>query len=286
MKNDLDAAYRWCRTLTYRHYENFPVVSVLVERRLRPYFWALYAYARTVDDLGDEYPGDRLEALDAFEVDLRAAFAGRATRPLFVALADTVYRCRLPLDPFLALIEANRRDQRGQGFSTFDDLLDYCRYSANPVGRLVLALYDIRGEPEVGWSDATCTALQIANFLQDVGEDAARGRCYLPAADLAAHGVQPESVLRREMSGGLAATIRELAERAQALFVRGSALEGRVGRRLAWQLRLYRVGGEAILQSVLRPDYNPFVGAPRLSRAAKAGLALRVLVGGGAVRLW
>jgi squalene synthase HpnC len=286
MSAQLDDAYRWCRALTYRHYENFPVVSALVERRLRPHFWALYAYARTVDDLGDEYPGDRLAALDAFEADLRRAWAGRPEGPLFIAVADTMRRCRLPLDPFLALIEANRRDQRSPGFATFADLLDYCRYSANPVGRLVLALYDIRGEPEVGWSDATCTALQIVNFLQDIGEDAERGRCYLPAAELAACGVRPDSVLRREMSLGLAAVVRELAERAHDLFIQGSALEGRVPRRLGWQLRLYRVGGEAILRTVRRSQYNPFVEAPRLSRAAKAGLALRVLVGGGAARPW
>lgn len=276
----LAADYAWCRALTLRHYENFAVASRFVPPALRPHFWAVYAYARTVDDLGDEYAGDRMAALEAFRRQLDRALAGHPDGPLFRALAHTVACRGLPPDPLYDLIEANRRDQLGRRLRTFADVLEYCRYSANPVGRLVLGVFGLLDPERAELSDATCTALQIANFLQDIGEDAERGRCYLPVEDLEAAGLAVDDILARRATPALGSVIRLEADRAAALLARGARLEERVPWRLRLQLRLYRLGGEAVLRAVRRPDYDPFRDRPRLSGVAKAGIALRALGAG------
>ncbi|MCL8207551.1 MAG: squalene synthase HpnC [Actinomycetia bacterium] len=270
--------YAWCRALTFRHYENFAVVSRFVPGTLRPHFWAVYAFARTVDDLGDAYPGDRLAALADFRRQLDRALAGDPDGPLFRALAHTVACRALPSEPFYDLIEANRRDQLGQPFRSFADVLEYCRYSANPVGRLVLGIFGLLDPERARLSDATCSALQIANFLQDIGDDADRGRCYLPVEDLQHVGLAVDDILARRPTPALRAVIRLQADRAAALFAQGARLEQQVPWRLRLQLRLYRLGGEAILGAVRRPDYDPFRRRPRLSPVAKAGIALKAVV--------
>ena len=277
MTSALWADYRWCRDVMQRHYENFAVASRIVPAALRPHFWAVYAYARTVDDLGDEYAGDRLEALAEFRRRLDRALAGQPDSPLLRALAHTVTACGLPTQPFYDLIEANRRDQLVTHYASFADILEYCRYSANPVGRLVLGIFGLLDPERARLSDATCTALQIANFLQDIGEDAARGRCYLPADDLKAVGLTVDDVLARRFTPALGRVIRRQADRAAALFAEGARLEAQVPWRVRLQLRLYRLGGEAILRAVTRPDYDPFRDRPRLSGPEKAQIALRAL---------
>ncbi|MBX5436626.1 MAG: squalene synthase HpnC [Alicyclobacillaceae bacterium] len=277
----LAEAYRRCAQVA-GHYENFSVVSRFVPRDLRPHFCALYAYCRGVDDVGDEWDGDRLQALDEWERQLRLCYTGEPEELVFLALQDTIRRFDLPIEPFLRLIEANRRDQRVNRYATWEDLRDYCRCSADPVGRLVLALFGYQDEERQRLSDDICTALQLANFLQDVGRDLEMGRVYLPESDLARFGTSIEELQHDHRRGRMNPRLRRCiefeCERAEALFRSGSRLEGMVPLRLSLQLRLYRLGGEAVLRALRRQQFDPFVRRPTVGPAAKAWLACRALL--------
>lgn len=267
-----------CRR-SLRHYENFSVVSWMVPRELRPHFWALYAFCRGVDDLGDEHPGDRLEALDAFERELRAAVRGEAREPVFRALGITIRRFELPLEEFLKLIEANRLDQRNAAYRTYADLREYCRHSADPVGRLVLALFGIRDADSWERSDDICTGLQLANFWQDVERDLAIGRVYVPEEDMERFGLGREDFVARRRSPRLRQLMEFECGRAQGLFDRGRELERMVRGRLGLQLKLYRLGGQAVLDAIRRQGYDPFAGRPTVSPIRKARIAVSALLG-------
>ena len=261
-----------------RHYENFTVASRVLPAAMRPHLFALYAYCRGVDDLGDEHGGDRLAALAAWEEELDRCFGGGEPRaPAFRALRATIRRFALPRQPFADLIEANRLDQRKRAYATFADLRGYCRLSADPVGQLVLALFGIRDAARTGLSDATCTALQLANFWQDVGRDLDAGRLYLPLEDLERFGCQRADVERRRAAPPLRRLMAFEVERTRALFASGAALETRVPPRLGLQLRLYRLGGTAVLDALERQGYDPFVRRPRVGAAGKLRVALRAL---------
>jgi squalene synthase HpnC len=278
---ELTEDYRRCLALAARHYENFTVISRFLPSQLRPHLAAIYAYCRGVDDLGDEVAGDRGAALDAWEEELERALSGTPSRAEFRALQHTISRFDLPEKPLRDLLAANRQDQVVKEYATFEDLLDYCALSANPVGRLVLALFGFRDEERYALSDATCTALQLTNFWQDVPRDLDQGRLYIPLADLAAEGLDRAAVERRTCGDErLRRVLAVEIARTEALFARGAALEGRVPRRLALQLRLYRLGGEAILQRLKAQGGDPFVGRPTLGRGAKLALALRGLLTG------
>jgi squalene synthase HpnC len=275
-------AYRACRTLVQSHYENFMVASVFTPRRLRRYMWALYAYARTVDDIGDEASGDRRRLLDEAERAVRDCAQGRRTSPLFIALGDTIDRCRLPLEPFLALIDANRRDQDPTPFQTFAELASYCQGSAQTVGRLVLRIFGY-DDPELDTlSDHTTTALQLVNFYQDLRVDAHRGRLYLPLDEMERFGVRREDLVAESMTRPLAALLRYSYDRAWGLFEAGRPLERRVSRALARQLALYRGGGMAVLSGLEAHLARGRLDRPALSTSRKIRLLLRVLVGGAA----
>ncbi|WP_067847062.1 squalene synthase HpnC [Alicyclobacillus mali (ex Roth et al. 2021)] len=277
---ELRGDFEVCRRLTRSHYENFSVVSLFVPRHLRPHFYSVYAFCRGVDDLGDEYAGDRMAALDAYEEELRRAFAGEATTPAFRALQFTIDTCNLPMEPFLRLIEANRRDQRKHTYETWEDLRDYCRYSADPVGRLVLGIFGCLDDERARLSDATCTALQVANHMQDIDRDLALDRIYVPRADLEQFGATLDDIRARRATDGVRRCIALEVDRAQALFDEGRRLESLVPPRLARQLKLYRLGGEAILAAIRRQDHNPFAGRPVVSGRQKLRIALSVLAGG------
>jgi len=267
-------AYEWCRCYARQRDENFPVVSWFLPRELRPHFFALYAFCRWTDDLGDEAEGDRLTLLDAWERDLRECFDGRRMRPLFVALGRTIDTHDIPAEPFLRLIEANRMDQRVARFETYDDLLHYCEHSANPVGRMVLYVLGYRDERRQLLSDATCTGLQLANFWQDVSRDLAKGRIYIPREDLRRFGYS-EDALR---AAAVNSTFRQLmafeVQRARELFARGRALEGLVDRRSRVDVRLFRLGGEAVLDAVERAGNDVLTARPRVAKGRKAWMAL------------
>jgi len=252
--------------------ENFPVASLLFPRAYRPHLRAIYGFARLVDILGDEYEGDRLEALEELEAEVARCYEGDPTWEVMRELQPTIRTCSLPREPFLRLIEANRIDQRTSDYATWADLKHYCVHSADPVGRLVLGVLG-RAEPDlVALSDDVCTGLQLVNFLQDVPRDLALGRVYLPADDRARFGV---TELERP-SPELRALLEFEADRARGLLASGDELGrrlggGRVGRAVA----LFARGGLAALEALERADWDIFNGRPRPSRTRLALAAIR-----------
>lgn len=204
--------------------ENFPVATRLVPARYRQQLLDIYGFCRLVDDLGDEYGGDRLAALDWAACEVDAAFEGHASHPLFVRLQATIASCSLDRQPFLDLIEANRVDQRKATYATYDELLAYCELSANPVGRMVLGIFFATTPETTKYSDEVCTALQIIEHLQDVREDLAAGRIYLPEEDLARFGVSRDALARASADDALRRLIAFEAGRAAELLEKGSGL--------------------------------------------------------------
>jgi squalene synthase HpnC len=295
MPPPIKEAFRACQRLTRTHYENFSVLSVFVPRALRGPLAALYAYCRIVDDFGDERlpPGgvaararaprrdtlheDRLAALDRCESELDAAFRGRARHPVFVALQETIARFNLPRQPLARLIEANRMDQRSARYATFDDVLHYCAHSANPVGRLVLALHGHHDKNRCALSDATCTALQLTNFWQDLKRDVAIDRIYLPQDEMAAYDVAEEELAADVASEPLRALIAFQVARTRTFFAQGLPLIDRVPGRLRGSLALFSRGGLAILAKIEEQGFDTLSRRPTLSKRDKAGLAISTL---------
>lgn len=267
-----------CLRLARTHYENFAVLSWLTPRRMRVHVAALYAYCRTVDDLGDEAAGDRAELLDRFEAELGAAYRGAARHPVLVALERTIETFALPEEPFRKLIEANRIDQTKRRYATFAELLDYCDHSANPVGRLFLHLFGYRDEERLALSDATCTALQLTNFWQDVRRDHSAGRIYLPEDDRAAWGVSEADLLAATATDELRGLIESLVERTRDYFRKGLPLLDRVRGRLWVDLALFSRGGLAILEKLEEQRWDPLKRRPVLSGGEKLGLFAKTLV--------
>jgi len=284
----LDEARAYCRRLAESHYENFHVASWFLPKALRPHFHSIYAYCRISDDLGDEVP-DRAAALallDEWGRELDACYEGRARHPVFVALAETIRECRIPKKPFADLLVAFRQDQRVTRFANMDEVLHYCEYSANPVGRLVLyACGEVTPEtqPELRqekfrFSDATCTALQLANFWQDVRSDyQVRGRVYLPQDDMARYGVTDETIARGAATKEFRALLQYEVGYARGLFEEGLPLIGLVNRELALDLDLFSRGGMEILNAIERRDYDVLSARPSIGKATKLQLAFRAL---------
>ena len=247
--------------------ENFPVASVLFPRRLRPHLRAVYGFARLVDILGDEVEGDRLAALVELELELDACYSGKPTWPVMQVLAPTIHEFSLPREPFLRLIEANRMDQRVAEYGTWDDLKEYCRHSADPVGRLVLGLLHLDGEHDlVAASDDVCTGLQLVNFLQDVPRDLELGRVYLPLEDRLRFEV---TVLDRP-SPELLELLRFEAARAGDLLAAGRVLQERIGGRMGRAVGLFARGGLAALDALESAHWDVFTQRPRPSRTRLA----------------
>ena len=247
--------------------ENFPVASLLFPRRLRPHLRAVYGFARLVDILGDEIEGDRLAALDELEGEVDACYGGEPAWPVMRVLQPTIREFSLPREPFLRLIEANRMDQRIAEYPTWEDLREYCRHSADPVGRLVLGLLRLDGEAElVAASDDVCTGLQLVNFLQDVPRDLALGRIYLPRDDRERFGV---TELGRP-SAALTELLQFEAERTRGLLARGQVLHSRIGGRVGRAVGLFARGGLAALDALEAARWDIFTQRPRPSRARLA----------------
>ena len=254
--------------------ENFPVASFLAPREARPHLRALYGFARLVDTIGDEAAGDRDALLDLLERELD----GPPTVPIMDRLHETISACSLPREPFARLIEANRRDQRTTRYETWDDVREYCTYSADPVGRIVLGIYGRPDEPElVARSDDVCTGLQLVNFLQDPPRDLALGRVYLPQEDLRSHGVV-DAELAGPWSERVAALLAFEADRARPLLERGIGLAAALGGRAGRSVALFARGGLAALDALERARWDVFTGRPAPSRITFARLALRELV--------
>jgi squalene synthase HpnC len=269
-------AFAFCEERVREHYENFPV-GMMVPRARRPYVHALYAFARAADDFADEpmYEGMRAEKLDQWEARLHAAYDGRADDPIFIALAETVRALDIPEPLLLELLSAFRQDTVQTRYETWDDLLDYCRRSANPVGRLVLLVFDYR-DPDLSLlSDRICTALQLANHWQDLAVDLARGRIYAPRELRERHGVKEWDLNAARVGPEFRALMQDLIERTRDLFLAGRPLCDRVGRDLRFEMRLTWLGGWTILDAVERAGYDVFRRRPRHGLGAKARLAWR-----------
>jgi squalene synthase HpnC len=280
----VDAAFAECERIARSHYENFTLGSRLLPRPLRRHIAAIYAYARTADDFADEEPNREraLAALDDWERELAACYAGAPRHPIFVALAETVREFEVPIAPLQRLLVAFRMDVRFAGFSTFDELRHYCAHSADPVGHLVLYLFGYRDAERQARADDICTALQLTNFWQDVARDLAKGRVYLPTDDLRRFGVGRDDLAAGRATPAFRALMRYECERTRALFDRGLALADMVDRAAGREIRLFAGGGMAILDRLVAVDYDVFSARPTLSRWAKAGLVARTVLGVGA----
>ena len=277
----LDEARAYCRRLAETHYENFHVASWFLPKALRPHFHAIYAYCRISDDLGDEV-GDTAAALallDLWGRELDECYEGRARHPVFVALAETIRACSIPKEPFADLLVAFRQDQTVTRFPTMEDVLAYCRYSANPVGRLVLYACGEVSEENFRLSDATCSALQLANFWQDVRVDYGKDRIYLPQADMERFGVTEATIAAGVATPEFRALLKYEVDYARSLFEQGLPLIDRVNRDLALDLDLFSRGGLEILRAIERRDYDVLSARPAIAKTTKVQLALRALTG-------
>jgi len=288
--------------------ENFPVAGRALSRAHRHGLLAVYGFARLADEIGDELEGDRLAALDWLEGELDRAYAGEARHPLLRRLQETLAEHALPREPFARLIEANRVDQRVSRYETWEQLQAYCELSANPVGELVLGVFDLATAERIALSDRVCTALQLIEHLQDVGEDLARGRIYLPERDLARFGSSHEQLTRMGVEGGLGsgslvpgarggrsgedgpgASVRDVVVfetgRARKLLAVGPALVASVPGRAKLAVAAFVAGGEAAVEQIERARYEVLGGVPQ-ARAWRRGWALgRVLVRSGGRRV-
>jgi squalene synthase HpnC len=277
-------AREYCRRLARSHYENFSVASWFLPERLRQHFFNVYAYCRISDDLGDEVgdPASSLQLLDQWETELNACYdghSGNARHPVFVALAGTVRKFEIPKHEFADLLTAFRQDQNVSRYETFGDLLGYCRYSANPVGHLVLYLCGYRDAERQLLSDTTCTALQLANFWQDVSADFAKGRIYLPLEDLRRFGVSEEVIRDGENTRAFSAMMKFEVERAREWFTQGLPLIAKVDRALATDIELFSRGGQEILNAIERQDYAVLGNRPAISKTRKLALVARAALG-------
>jgi squalene synthase HpnC len=266
----------YTKWLATHHYENFHVVSFLLPKALHQDFYNVYSFCRWADDLGDEI-GDTKESLRLlswWREELRAMYEGRATHPVFVALETTAALHQLPEVLFDDLIKAFEQDQTVTRYRNFDELFEYCRYSANPVGRLVLALCGYQDEERQALSDATCTALQLANHWQDVIVDLKKDRVYLPLDVLERHGYPLEALLERRFDARFAAAMKDAVEVTRGLFLKGLPLVDQVDKRLAIDLDLFSRGGMKVLEKIERLNYDVLSARPAISKVERAGLLL------------
>jgi len=276
-------AFAYCRRITLDHYENFTVASWLLPREMRRHIYAVYAFCRHTDDLGDEAPGDRLQLLDEWESDLRRCYDSTPGHPILIALQVSIRRFRIPAEPFLKLIEANRMDQRVQRYATFADLLHYCDHSANPVGHMVLHLFGYSDAERQRLSDATCTALQLTNFWQDVAVDLAKSRVYIPQEDMQRFGYSEGELEQAMVTPAFCGLMAFEIARTREMFDEGLKLLRLVDGRHKIALKLFSMGGLTILRAIERNDYDVFQRRPQLSRWQMAALFLRACLPGAAV---
>lgn len=301
----LEEAQAYCERLARSHYENFSVATWFLPKRLRPHFYSVYAYCRISDDLGDEVgdPQQALALLDEWERELAACYASlqivipsearrsmateRESRdpyradaagprhPVFIALRETIRACDIPQHEFADLLKAFRQDQTVHRYETFDDVLGYCRYSANPVGHLVLYVCGYSDAERQQLSDYTCTALQLANFWQDVSVDWQKGRIYLPLEDMRRLGVSEREIAERRPTPEFLRLMKFEVERAREWFERGLPLVGRVDRELATDIELFSRGGQEILSAIERQGFDVLRQRPAISKSRKLWLVVR-----------
>jgi len=275
----LETSYEYCERLARAHYENFPVGSILVPKRLRKHFYSIYAFARTADDFADEgydlgySEGERLRLLEQWSDMLTESLRGRVTHPIFVALSRTIDDFDLPTELFEDLLSAFSQDVTCRRYDTLDQLVDYCRRSANPIGRLVLLLFGHRDEQRHLWSDQICTALQLANHWQDVAVDLKKDRIYLPEDDLVRFDIVEKDLKNFSVNQKFKSLMQFEVERTRDMFVRGKSLCVSVPGRLGLELRAVWLGGMRILDRIQKNGYDVFTNRPVITSSDK----LRIL---------
>ncbi|WP_083763702.1 squalene synthase HpnC [Candidatus Korobacter versatilis] len=277
----LAEAQAYCKRLATSHYENFSVVTWFLPKHLHQQFFNVYAYCRISDDLGDEV-GDTqlsLKLLDEWEHELDACYDGTPRHPVFVALRETVREFEIPKHEFSDLLIAFRQDQTITRFPTFDDVLAYCKYSANPVGHLVLYLCGYKDAERQQFSDYTCTALQLANFWQDVSVDYGKGRIYLPLDSMQKFGVSEDDIANRRSTPQFLELMKFEVARAREWFAKGLPLVKMVNRELALDVELFSNGGLEILNAIERQGYDVLKSRPVISKPKKLWLVLRAAAG-------
>ena len=276
----MDAAQEYTRWLATHHYENFNVVSWLLPKELHQDFYNVYAYCRWADDLGDEISDAKraLELLDWWDQELDACYNGKPSHPVFVALRETIVAKNIPKQPFADLLKAFRQDQTVKRYGTWDAVIGYCRYSANPVGRLVLYLCGYQDEARQKLSDATCTALQLANFWQDVSRDLDIGRIYIPLDVAAVHGLSEADIVERRFDERYVSLMKDLIARTRALFAEGLPLATMVDARLRIDLEMFSRGGLAVLEAIEAAGYDTLHQRPAIGKGKQVRLLGRALV--------
>jgi squalene synthase HpnC len=273
----LAEAKAYCRNLAQSHYENFTVASWFLPRHMRQHFYNVYAYCRWADDLADETAGGAatLDLLDWWQRELDAMYAGQGSHPVFVALSQTIADFEIPRQPFADLLIAFRQDQAKMRYATFDELLKYCRYSANPVGRIVLHLDQSYDEVNAALSDHVCTGLQLANFWQDVARDWQRGRVYLPQAECRKFCIDEGNPDWGQATMQFRELLKLQVLEAQQFLLAGWPLVGRVTSDLRREVELFISGGLAILDAIRRQDYDVWSRRPQVGKLQKLSLAVR-----------
>jgi len=274
---ELHDAQLYCERLARSHYENFSVATWFLPKHLRQHFFNIYAYCRISDDLGDEVgdPAQSLVLLDEWQAELDRCYAGTPRHPVFVALRETVRALDIPKQPFADLLIAFRQDQTTTRYPTFDDLLGYCRYSANPVGHLVLYVCGYRDAERQQLSDCTCTALQLANFWQDVAVDYGKGRIYLPLENLRRFDVDESVIASSHATPQFIELMRSEVTRAREWFRRGLPLVEKVDPALAVDIELFSRGGMEILDAIERQGFDVLRRRPAISKSRKLRLLVR-----------
>lgn len=277
---NLAEAQRYCERLAKSHYENFLVVGLFCPRELRQDFYNVYAYCRISDDLGDEI-GDTAKSLvllDWWEEELDAMYAGKPKHPVFVALEPTVHRFQIPSDPFRNLLTAFRQDQRVTRYQTMDEVLQYCVFSANPVGRLVLYLYGYHDTERLELSDKTCTALQLANFWQDVSRDLEKDRIYIPLEDMARFGVTQEQLFARRFSPEYAELMRHEVAYTRRLFEQGLKLCDLLEKRIRLDIEMFSRGGMEVLRRIEQCGYDTITKRVTVPKSRQFAILLQRLL--------
>ncbi|MDI6767043.1 MAG: squalene synthase HpnC [Bacteroidota bacterium] len=282
---NLDEAFAYCASITEAHYENFPVASLFLPEEKRPYIQAIYAFSRIADDFADEFnlsQDERLSKLNDWEEKLKQCYEGNAEHPIFIALLETVKKLDIPSEPLKDLLSAFKRDVIQKRYETFDDLLSYCKCSANTVGRLVLMIFNYRDEKLFELSDFICTALQLTNFWQDISVDIEKDRMYVPIEDIGRfdYGLDKwnNGIRLRRMDDGFRKLMKFEIERTRELFYKGAELPSLVAKDLQLELKLVWFGGMAILKLIEKNNYDILSKSPKLRAFDKFMILLRGLL--------
>ena len=281
------SSYKYCEKITKEHYENFPVASLLVPREKRDYIYSIYAFARAADDFADELNIEggkekRIVLINEWKQKLDDIFAGKAYNPIFIALMNTVEKCEIPKEPLANLLKAFRQDVIKNRYNDFDEVMEYCKNSANPVGRLVLMIFGINDDELFGYADNICTALQLTNFWQDVSVDLDKDRIYIPANDMAKHDVKESELFVRKNNDNFKNLIKELVGRTEDIFAKGKELIIRTNtdnklKKLKKELKLTWFGGNLILKKIKEIDYNVLNNRPRITNIDKINLITKTI---------